>query len=189
LELGRRLTPINSVRRLTLFKEHDIVMKKAFAVAVLAVCTLPAGAAAQNAADPTKMVQMFSVPLKLDGATMQVIILNDRTVEALFPQSQAKAALRTKGRMTTLLLVQGKATKDFEFDPTLKVEQKGKTLEGKASSMKNFTAGKVPKGESIQGMVELPEKVDLYAPFKVTLNGKTVEFRLNEDDVRDYGNR
>ena len=104
----------------------------------------------------------------LDGATMQVIILNDRTVEALFPQSPAKAALRTKGRMTTLLLVQGKATKDFQFDPTVKVEQKGKTLEGKASSMKNFTAGKVAKGDQIQGMVELPEKVDLYEPFKVT---------------------
>ena len=166
------------------------MMKKAFALAVLAVRTLPASAGAQNnAADPAKMVQMFSAPLKLDGATMQVIILNDRTVEALFPQSQAKAALRTKGRMTTLFLVQGKATKDFEFDPTLKVEQKGKTFEGKASSMKNFTAGKVPKGESIQGMVELPEKVDLYEPFKVTLSGKTVEFRLSEDDVRDYGNR
>jgi hypothetical protein len=87
------------------------------------------------------------------------------------------------------LFIQGNATKDFEFDPTVKVEQKGKTLDGKSSSMKNFTAGKVAKGQQIQGMVELPEKVDLYAPFKVTLNGKTVEFRLSEDDVRDYGNR
>jgi tellurite resistance protein len=81
---------LNLRRRSTFSKEHDIVMKKAFALAVLAVCALPAGAGAQNnAADPAKMVQMFSVPLKLDGATMQVIILNDRTVEALFPQSQA----------------------------------------------------------------------------------------------------
>jgi hypothetical protein len=164
-------------------------MKKAFALAVLVVSALPSAAAAQNAADPAKMVQMFSAPLKLDGGTMQVVILNDRTVEALFPESPAKAALRTKGRMTTVFFVQGKATKDFEFDPTVKVEQKGKTFEGKASSMKNFVAGKVPKGESIQGMVELPEKIDLYEPFKVTLAGKTVEFRLNQDDVRDYGNR
>lgn len=164
-------------------------MKKAFALAVLAVCTLPAGAGAQNAPDPAKMVQMFSAPLKLDGGNMQVIILNDRTVEALFPESPAKAALRTKGRMTTVLFVQGKATKDFQFDPTVKVEQKGKIFEGKASSMKNFTAGKIAKGDQIQGMVELPEKVDLYEPFKVTLSGKTVEFRLNQDDVRDYGNR
>jgi hypothetical protein len=61
----------------TLSKEHDIVMKKAFALAALIVCTLAPGAAAQNAADPAKMVQMFSVPLKLDGGNMQVIILND----------------------------------------------------------------------------------------------------------------
>jgi len=120
---------------------------------------------------------------------MQVIILNDRTVEALFPQSPAKAALRTKGRMTTVFFIQGNVTKDFEFDPTVKVEQKGKAIEGKASSMKNFTAGKIAKGQQIQGMVEMPEKVDLYEPFKVTLSGKTVEFRLSEDDVRDYGNR
>ena len=164
-------------------------MTKAFVLAVLVVCTLPMGAGAQSAADPAKMVQMFSAPVKLDGANMQVIILNDRTVEALFPQSPAKAALRTKGRMTTVLFIQGTATKDFEFDPTVKVEQKGKTLDGKASSMKNFTAGKVAKGQQMQGMVEMPEKVDLYAPFKVTLSGKTVEFRLSEDDVRDYGNR
>jgi len=167
-------------------------MKKAFALAalaVLAVCTFPVVAGAQNAADPAKMVQAFSVPLKLDGANMQVIILNDRTVEALFPQSPAKAALRTKGRMTTVFFIQGNVTKDFEFDPTVKVEQKGKAIEGKASSMKNFTAGKIAKGQQIQGMVEMPEKVDLYEPFKVTLSGKTVEFRLSEDDVRDYGNR
>lgn len=164
-------------------------MKKAFALAVLVVCTLPTGAAAQSAADPAKMVQVFSAPLKLDGGNMQVIILNDRTVEALFPESPAKAALRTKGRMTTVFFVQGKATKDFAFDPEVKVEQKGKTLEGKASSMKNFAAGKVAKGDQIQGMVEMPEKLDLYEPFKVTLGGKTVEFRLNQDDVRDYGNR
>ena len=71
----------------------------------------------------------------------------------------------------------------------MKVEQKGKTFDGKPSSMKNFVAGKVPKGEQIQGLVELPEKLDLYEPFKVTVSGKSVEFRLNEDDVRDYGNR
>jgi len=155
---------------------------------VLAALAVPGAAIAQNA-DPAKMVQIFSNPLKLEGANMQVVILNDRTVEALFPQSPAKAALRTKGRMTTLFLVQGTATKEFQLDPTLKVEQKGKTFEGKVSSMKNFVAGKVPKGEAIQGMVEMPEKIDLYEPFKVTLSGKSVEFRLREDDVRDYGNK
>jgi hypothetical protein len=156
---------------------------------VVAAFALPGIAGAQASADAAKMVQMFSSPIKTDGATLQVVILNDRTVEALFPTSAAKAALRTKGRMTTVFFISGNVTKEFEFDPTLKVDQKGKTFEGKASSMKNFTAGKLAKGQQIQGMVELPEKLDLYEPFKVTLSGKSVEFRLNEDDVRDYGNR
>ena len=164
-------------------------MKKVFAVLVLAACVLPIAAGAQSATDPAKMVQVFSNSLKIDGATLQIVLLNDRTVEALFPQSQAKAALRTKGRMTTVFFISGNVTKELTFDPAVKVEQKGKTFDGKSSSMKNFVAGKVAKGEQIQGMVELPEKLDLYEPFKLTLNGKSVEFRLNEDDVRDYGNR
>ena len=164
-------------------------MKKVLAIVALAAFAVPGIAGAQAAADAAKMVGMFSNPLKTDGANLQVVILNDRTVEALFPTSPAKAALRTKGRMTTVFFVSGNVTKDIDFDPTMKVEQKGKTFEGKASSMKNFTAGKIAKGQQIQGMVEMPEKLDLYEPFKVTLGGKSVEFRLNEDDVRDYGNR
>lgn len=164
-------------------------MKKVFAVLVLAVCALPIAAGAQSATDPAKMVQVFSNALKIDGATLQIVLLNDRTVEALFPQSPAKAALRTKGRMTTVFFISGNATKELTFDPAVKVEQKGKTFDGKSSSMKNFVAGKVAKGEQIQGLVELPEKLDLYEPFKLTSNGKSIEFRLSEDDVRDYGNR
>ena len=163
------------------------MMKKVFTVLVLAACALPIAAGAQSATDPAKMVQVFSNALKIDGAILQIVLLNDRTVEALFPQSPA--ALRTKGRMTTVFYISGNATKELTFDPAVKVEQKGKTFDGKSSSMKNFVAGKLAKGEQIQGMVELPEKLDLYEPFKLMLNGKTVEFRLNEDDVRDYGNR
>jgi hypothetical protein len=165
------------------------VMKKVIVLLVLMACAFPIRADAQSATDPAKMVQVFSNVLKIDGANLQVILLNDRTVEALFPQSAAKAALRTKGRMTTVFFITGTVTKDLDFDPALKVEQKGKTFEGKASGMKNFVAGKVAKGQQIQGMVELPEKLDLYEPFKVTLSGKSVEMRFNEDDVRDYGNR
>lgn len=164
-------------------------MKKAFAVLVVAACTLPIGASAQSATDPAKMVQIFSGVLRTDGGNFQVTILNDRTVDALFGTSPAKIAIRTKARMTTILFVQGNTTKDLEFDPAMKVEQKGETLDGKGSSIKNFTAAKIAKGEGVQGMVELPKKLDLYEPFKVTMAGKSVEFRLNEDDVRDYGNR
>jgi hypothetical protein len=165
------------------------VMKKVFALLVVAACALPAVANGQMAAEPSKMVHMFSSPLRTDGGTLQVIILNDRTVEALFPTSPAKAAFRSKARMTTVFFVQGNVNRDFEFKPEVTVVQKGETLQGKNSGMKNFTGGKVAKGDQILGLVELPKKLNLYEPFKFTLSGGTADFRLNEDDVRDYGNR
>jgi hypothetical protein len=164
-------------------------MKKVFALLVIAACALPALTDAQMSADNAKMVQNFSSQVRTDGGTLQVILLNDRTVDALFPTSAAKAAFKTKARMTTVFFVQGSVTKEFDFDPAATVVQKGETLTGKNSGMKNFTGGKIAKGEQILGMVELPKKLDLYEPFKFTISGKTTEFRLNEDDVRDYGNR
>ncbi len=153
-----------------------------------AAFAMPVVAGSQQA-DAGKMMQMFSQSVRTDGGNLQIVILNDRTVDAIFGTSPAKAAFRTKARMTSVFFVQGTTNKDFEFNPELTVVQKGETLQGKATSMKNFVAGKVPKGEVIQGLVELPKKLDLYEPFKVTISGETTEFRLNRDDVRDYGNR
>ena len=164
-------------------------MRKAFAVLVVVACALPAMLGAQSAADPAKMLQIFSAPIKTDGGTFQVVILNDRTIEPLFGTSPAKAAIRTKARMTTIFFVQGTAGKDFDFKPDVTVTQKGETIDGKASSLQNFVAGKIKKGDKVQGMVEMPKKIDLFEPFKVNMNGQSVEFRLSEDDVRDYGNR
>ena len=90
---------------------------------------------------------MFSQSVRTDGGNLQIVVLNDRTVEALFGASPAKAAFRTKARMTSVFFVQGTTTKDFEFKPEVSVVQKGETLDGKATNMKNFTGGKVAKGE------------------------------------------
>jgi hypothetical protein len=166
------------------------VMKQALAVLVAAWCALPAVIGAQAATDAAKMVQIFSAPLKTDGGTFQVIILNDRTVEAIFGSSPAKAAFRTKARMEGLFFVQGIANKEFDFKPDATIVQKGETLEGKPTPVsKNFVAGKIAKGDKVQGLIEFPKKIDLFEPFKFTMNGQTAEFRLNDDDVRDYGNK
>jgi hypothetical protein len=173
-----------------LLKESVDVTKKALAVLVVAAWALAAVVSAQNATDATKMLQIFSSPLKTDGGTFQVIILNDKTVEAIFGASPAKAAFRTKARMTAVFFVQGTANKEFDFKPDATIVQKGETLEGKSTPMsKNFVAGKVAKGDKVQGLIEFPKKIDLFEPFKFMMNGQTAEFRLNEDDVRDYGNK
>jgi hypothetical protein len=162
-------------------------MKKVFALLVVAACALPVAIGAQG--DNAKMLQMFSSQSRTDWGNLQVIVLNDRTVEALFSQSPAKAAFRTKARMTSVFFVQGTVNKEFELKPEVSVTQKGETQAGKVTSMKNFEGGKVAKGETVQGLVELPKKIDLFEPFKVTVGANSVEFRLNPDDVRDYGNR
>jgi hypothetical protein len=163
-------------------------MKKVLALVVVAACALPVFAGAQQA-DNAKMLQAFSAQRRADWGNVQVVLLNDRTVEALFGTSPAKAAFRTKARMTTVFFIQGTANKEFELKPDVTVTQKGETLTGKVTPMKNFAGGKVAKGEQVQGLVELTKKLDLYEPFKVTVAGEAVDFNLNEDDVRDYGNR
>ncbi|RPI57265.1 MAG: hypothetical protein EHM55_02435 [Acidobacteria bacterium] len=163
-------------------------MKKVLALLVAAACALPVAIGAQTG-DNAKMVQMFSAQSRTGWGNLQVIVLNDRTVEALFGTSPAKAAFRTKARMTSVFFVQGTANKEFELKPDVAVVQKGETVAGKVTSMKNFAGGKVAKGEMVQGLVELPKKIDLFEPFKVTVGGDSVDFRLNADDVRDYGNR
>ena len=163
-------------------------MKRALAFLVVAVSALPIVVGAQQA-DNAKMLQMFSSQTRTDWGNLQVILLNDRTVEALFGTSPAKAAFRTKARMTSVFFVQGTVNKDFEFKPQVTAEQKGETLTGKVTAMKNFAGGKVAKGDTLQGLVEFPTKLDLYQPFKVNVGGQNVDFRLNQDDVRDWGNR
>ena len=171
-----------------LLKGAVIVNKHVAALMAAVAFAVPAISAAQQA-DAGKMMQMFSQSVRTDGGNLQIVLLNDRTVDAIFGTSPAKAAFKTKARMTTVFFVQATVNKEFEFNPELTVVQKGETLQGKATGMKNFAAGKVAKGELIQGLVELPKAVDLYEPFKVTISGETAEFRLNRDDVRDYGNR
>ncbi len=163
-------------------------MKKVLALLVVAACTLPVLVAAQQV-DNQKMLQAFSAQSRPEWGNLQVVLLNDRTVEALFGTSPAKAAFRTKARMTSVFFIQGTANKDFELKPDVTVTQKGETLTGKVTPMKNFVAGKVKKGDQLQGLVELEKKLDLYEPFKVMVGPQAVDFNLNDDDVRDYGNR
>src|SRR5690349_11847766 len=100
-------------------------MKKVLVLLVAAACSLPVFAGAQPQADNAKMLQAFSSQARPDWGNLQVILLNDRTVEALFGTSPAKAAFRTKARMTSVFFIQGTVNKEFELKPEVTVTQKG----------------------------------------------------------------
>jgi hypothetical protein len=164
-------------------------MKKAFALLVVLACAAPSLLVAQPNVDPSKILAAFSSTIRTAGGEFMITVLQDRTIDPLFGTSPSRFAIRARARMATILFIQGVASKEFEFKPDVTVVQKGETLEGKASSIKNFTAGKVAKGASVQGLVELPKKLNLYDPFKVMMGGQTAEFNISADDVTDYGNK
>jgi hypothetical protein len=162
-----------------------------FIVTLLAVLTLamPSMAVAQLANEEAKAIQTFSSSIKSEGGPLQVILLTDRTIEALFPKSPSKVAFRTKARMAAVFWIQGVASKDFDFKPEATLVQKGQTLQGQPTPVsKNFLAGHIAKGETLQGLIEFPKQIDLNQPFKLTVNGQSTEFNLDPGDVREYGN-
>ena len=121
-------------------------MKKVLALIVVAACALPVFVGAQQV-DNAKMLQAFSAQGRADWGNLQVVLLNDRTVEALFGTSPAKAAFRTKARMH-VLFIQGTANKEFELKPEVTVTQKGETLAGKVTPMKNFAVARRRRANS-----------------------------------------
>jgi len=168
---------------------YATVMKNVLILIAAIACAAPSIIVAQVPADPAKMLQIFSAPIKTGGGEFTITIVNDRTIDPLFGSSPSRFAIRARARMATIFFVQGVANKDFDFNPDLTVVQKGETLTGAASSVKNFTAGKIAKGQTVQGLVEMPKKINLYEPFDVKIGGEKAEFRLSLDDVRDYGNK
>src|SRR4029453_142515 len=110
-------------------------MKKALTLLVVSAFVLPVLAGAQQG-ENAKNLEMFSAKARPDWGNLQVILLNDRTVDALFGSSPAKAAFRTKARMTSVFFIQGTANKEFELKPDVTVTQKGETLQGKVTPMK-----------------------------------------------------
>ena len=71
-------------------------MKKVLALVVVAACALPVFAGAQQA-DNAKMLQAFSAQGRPDWGNLQVILLNDRTVEALFANVAGEGGLSHEG--------------------------------------------------------------------------------------------
>jgi len=172
-------------------KERILVIKKMFVSAVLfALFSTLMMAQDSGQANPemskeqvNELIKAFSRSVKIDGVVLSFVLLNNKTVDALF-QGSSKYAMRARANAATTFLVQGVPEKDITLDPQFDVEQDGKTFKGESISMKNLEAGYVLKGATISGLLQLSEKIDMTRPFLIKgAQIGSAEFKLSKDAI------
>jgi len=135
-----------------------------------------------------ELIKAFTRSAKMNGVTLNVVLLNNKTVDALF-QGSGKYAMKARANAATTFLVQGVPDKDITLDPQFEVEQNGKTFKGTTISMQNLEAGMVLRGAPISGLFQLSEKIDVTQPFKIGGSQiATAEFKLSEDAIKLLAN-
>ncbi len=131
-----------------------------------------------------ELIKAFTRSTKMDGVILNFVLLNNKTVDALF-QGSGKYAMKARANSATTFLVQGVPDKDIALDPQFEVEQNGKTFKGTTISMQNLEAGMVLKGAPISGLFQLSEKIDVTQPFKISgTQIATGEFKLSEEAIK-----
>jgi hypothetical protein len=168
------------------------VLFAAMTIALLGVLIATQTAAAQDGNQPdseTKelhktALKEFSRSAKIYGVQYSFVLLNDKTVDALFSGS-GKYAMRARANASTVFFVQGLTKDSAVLDPQFMVEQNGKTYEGIPINLKNFQPGSVVKGTRIEGLIQLSQKIDVTQPFKIRIgNDVCAEFELSPDAMR-----
>ena len=120
-----------------------------------------------TASEKKSILREFSHTANLDGVNYTFVLLNNKSVEALFV-GDSKVAMRTRANISTVFFVRGKATRDLTaYKPTFSVEQDGKSIAGEAINIKNFESGTVSRGAQVQGLIQLAEKIDLTKAFRI----------------------
>lgn len=131
-----------------------------------------------------ELIKAFTRSAKMDGVILNFVLLNNKTVDALF-QGSGKYAMKARANSATTFLVQGVPDKDISLDPQFEVEQNGKTFKGTTISLQNLEAGMVLRGAPISGLFQLSEKIDVTQPFTIT--GTQIdagEFKLSKDAIK-----
>jgi hypothetical protein len=150
---------------------------------IVLVCVLAGSAAAAQENNNHAILQMFARSAQAEGLTWTFVLLNDRTVDALF-QGDGKYAMRARAHMATTFYVQALPDKDMQIDTSFEVEQDGQTFAGTSLNIKNFEKGPAAKGKRIDGIVQLNKKLDLSHPFKIRGAGGSAEFTLTAEALK-----
>lgn len=150
---------IQSGRRFVLFIKRLLAI---FAISVTSLCALPA----DDSAGDKELLQKATFTVETNGAKLNFVLLNEKTVEVLFSGS-SKYSMRARANLSTVFYVDGTASKALVFNPKFEVVQNGRIMSAKSISIKNFEQGPLEKGARIQGLLELGQKLNLYQPFKL----------------------
>lgn len=168
-----------------------MVRKRLLAVVVLcalagAFCVAQEPAAAPAGMDQVQkaaVIKEFGRSAELDGVTLNFILLNNKTIEALF-SGAGKYAMRARANTYTTILVQGVPTKDISLNTFFTIEQNGRSFQGNAVNIKNMQNGKVEKGSSIEGLIQLSQKIDVSVPFTVKGEKVSAQFKLSPEALK-----
>jgi len=135
-------------------------------------------------AQKSALIKEFARSATMDGVTFNYVLLNNRTIDILFP-GDAKYAMRARANAATMFFVQGIPSKDLaQFDPKFVVEQDGKAFESENVNIRNLQAGAVSKGTRIEGLIQLSQKINVTQPFKIKNAESATEFKLSEVAVK-----
>ncbi|MEJ2109173.1 MAG: hypothetical protein P8Z37_04515 [Acidobacteriota bacterium] len=156
---------------------------------VFGIClTFLAVMQAEDTPDNKELLKQATFSIEADGAKLNFVLLNNKTVEALFTGS-SKYSIRARASASTVFYIDGVMNKTLVFNPDFDVEQDGTVISTKPVSIKNFKKDTLEKGTKIQGLLELEQKLNLYRPFK--LKNKThvfAEFQYDWDALEAMKN-
>jgi hypothetical protein len=173
-------------------KENLLVTKRSLVVVVLCVLfsTIVIAQDANQAAPEMSLAQKqtlikeFARSATIDGLVLNYVLLNNKTIDILFP-GDSKYAMRARANTATMFLVQGTPTRNLaQFDPKFVIEQNGQSFAGQSVNIKNLQSGSVEKGTNIEGLIQLSQKIDVTQPFKIKSHTGVTEFKLSPKAIK-----
>ncbi len=157
-------------------------MKRIIVIAFL--CAFATSLAAAQETKNQSLLKEFVRSGGSEGIAWSFVLLNDRTVDILF-QAPGKYAMRARANQSTTFYVQATPEKDVQLDTKFEVEQDGKKFAGTSHNIKNFAPGFLTKGNRIDGILQLDQKLNLANPFTIRgANNLSVEFKLTPEAVQ-----
>ena len=164
-------------------------MKKLF-IAIIAVVfmgTLIVAQAQQDESPEAALLKMFTRTGGMGGVTLNFVLLNNKTVDLLFT-APGKYAIRATANQATTFYVHGSTDKNLKVDNSFVIEQGESTINAISHNIKNFDGNMVPSGQSISGLLQCEEKIDLSQPFKIKGRNASIDFKLSPDALERINN-